>query len=114
MTLDCIAIYIIVELFECSSNLFDLHSANLPKFQRRLYMFSNALSYLLNLLIGSVGIYFLIKYRVSIVYFILLLFLLFWIRDLITGTLVKLVMIHFYNRRATFLKDQMRKEEQDE
>ena len=114
MTLDCIVIYIMVELFECSSNLFDLHSANLSKFQRRLYMFSNSLSYLLNILIGSFGIYFLIKYQVSIVYFVLLLFFLFWIRDLITGTLIKLLMIHFYNKRATFLKDQMMKEGQDD
>lgn len=111
MALFCITIYIMVELYECSSSLYGLNGSNLPKFQRRLYVFSTICSYGLNMLIGGGGIYFILPYYKQVFIVVISLALLFWIRDIISGTLTKLIMIHFYNRRADFLKKESRKEQ---
>lgn len=96
----CILGYIIVELFEWSSTLYGIKGSKdgLTKFQYKLYKIEITYSYILSIILGSIGFGLTIKFAdlhnlimVAGCFFVTL-----WVRDIISSFLVKLFMTRAY------------------
>lgn len=101
--LNCIAIYIIFELFEWSSSLHSLKltKAQLKPIEYRIYTWSQSISYTVSIILGVIGIYLVVTFAHNLLAVLMLYFLVFWIRDVLDGWIVNLFM---YKARKAYDK----------
>ena len=89
-----ILLYVIVEIFEWFSTWGSLAQQKQPTYAKHINISGMCLSYLLSIIIGSVGLYYLSNFKLT--YFIIGIILLLWLRDIIAGITTKLFMIFQY------------------
>lgn len=89
-----ILLYIVVEIFEWFSSWGSLVQQKQPTYAKHINISGMCLSYLLNIIIGSVGLYYLSNFK--LIYFIVGIILLLWLRDIVAGITTKLFMIFQY------------------
>lgn len=110
-----ILLYVIVEIFEWLSSWGSLAQQKQPTYAKHINISGMCLSYLLSIVLGSIGLYYLSSLKLG--YFIVGIILLLWIRDIIAGIITKLFMIFqykLYNKyKIKKLKEQMSDESSD-
>lgn len=110
-----ILLYVIVEIFEWFSTWGSLAQQKQPTYAKHINISGMCLAYLLNIIIGSVGLYYLSNFK--LIYFIVGIILLLWLRDIVAGITTKLFMIFqykLYNKyKIKKLKEQMSDESSD-
>lgn len=110
-----ILLYVIVEIFEWFSTWGSLAQQKQPTYAKHINISGMCLAYLLNIIIGSVGLYYLSNFK--LIYFIVGIVLLLWLRDIVAGITTKLFMIFqykLYNKyKIKKLKEKMGDESSD-
>lgn len=110
-----ILLYIIVEIFEWFSTWGSLAQQKQPTYAKHINISGMCLAYLLNIIIGSIGLYYLSNFK--LIYFIIGIILLLWLRDIVAGIITKLFMIFqykLYNKyKIKKLKEKMGDESSD-
>lgn len=110
-----ILLYIVVEIFEWFSSWGSLVQQKQPTYAKHINISGMCLSYLLNIIIGSVGLYYLSNFK--LIYFSIGIILLLWLRDVVAGITTKLFMIFqykLYNKyKIKKLKERMNNESSD-
>lgn len=110
-----ILLYVIVEIFEWFSTWGSLAQQKQPTYAKHINISGMCLSYLLNIIIGSVGLCYLSDFK--LIYFIIGIILLLWLRDIVAGIITKLFMIFqykLYNKyKIKKLKEKMGDESSD-
>ena len=110
-----ILLYTIVEIFEWFSTWGSLAQQKQPTYAKHINISGMCLSYLLNIIIGIVGLYYLSNFK--LIYFIIGIILLLWLRDIVAGIITKLFMIFqykLYNKyKIKKLKEKMGDESSD-
>lgn len=89
-----ILLYIVVEVFEWFSSWGSLAQQKQPTYAKHINISGMCLSYLLSIVLGSIGLYYL--GNIKLVYFIIGAILLFWLRDIVAGIITKLFMLFQY------------------
>lgn len=108
MLIKCLIVYILVEVFEWLAAINGLQDSKskMNHFQYRVYLISECLSYMLTLIIGSGLIYVIVVFVKQDWAFLLSLFIAFWIRDLITRSLVTPFVAKAYRTHEKYLRKQ--------
>lgn len=110
-----ILLYVIVEIFEWFSSWGSLAQQKQPTYVKHINISGMCLSYLLSIILGSIGLYYLGSLKLG--YLVLGIILLMWIRDIIAGIITKLFMIFqykLYNKyKIKKLKEKMGDESSD-
>lgn len=110
-----ILLYVIVEIFEWFSSWGSLAQQKQPTYVKHINISGMCLSYLLSIILGSIGLYYLGNLKLG--YLVLGIILLMWIRDIIAGIITKLFMIFqykLYNKyKIKKLKEKMGDESSD-
>ena len=110
-----ILLYAMVEIFEWFSTWGSLAHQKQPTYAKHINISGMCLAYLLNIIIGSVGLYYLSDFK--LIYFIIGIILLLWLRDIVAGIITKLFMIFqykLYNKyKIKKLKEKMSDESSD-
>lgn len=110
-----ILLYVIVEVFEWFSSWGSLAQQKQPTYVKHINISGMCLSYLLSIILGSIGLYYLGNLKLG--YLVLGIILLMWIRDIIAGIITKLFMIFqykLYNKyKIKKLKEKMGDESSD-
>lgn len=89
-----ILLYVVVEIFEWFSTWGNLAQQKQPTYAKHINISGMCLSYLLSIVLGSIGLYYL--GNIKLVYFIIGAILLLWLRDIVAGIITKLFMIFQY------------------
>lgn len=110
-----ILLYVIVEVFEWFSSWGSLAQQKQPTYVKHINISGMCLSYLLSIILGSIGLYYLGNLKLG--YLVLGIILLMWVRDIIAGIITKLFMIFqykLYNKyKIKKLKEKMGDESSD-
>lgn len=109
MMIKLLIVYSLAEMFEWFSTWHSLAKQDMKTYEKHINISGMCLSYLLTIILGCLGIYWCNAIH-NIWLFILILFLAYWIRDIIAGLLTKLFMIFQYRE---FRKYQLHKMQND-
>lgn len=107
-----IIVYILVEIFEWFSSWGSLAQQKQPAYIKHINISSMCLSYLLNIILGTVGLCLIDNFK--LVTFIVSFILVLWIRDIITGILTKLFMMFQYKLYRKYQAKKLKERLNDE